>query len=219
MSRNKFKFRRQIIAAGGITSTGGIQIDAASTFAGALTVTGALTQTGVATFAAAPVFSAGISALAAPIVAGTGGYFADNVQSLTDYAALTDTGGSSKAGFQAILGYGITKISVTGTSGTTAGSTANDLVFKLNPPIAAGVSKRIYVTGTNASTKVVSIRTATSTHVFFGSTKNSVAWTTTVNNLGHGFPLLLDGLSVSQWALRGLPGVPSTASAIAGATA
>ena len=213
MSRNKFKFRREIIAAGGITSTGGIQIGAASTFDSTVKITG------VATFTAAPVFSAGISALAAPIIAGTGGYFADVVETMDDNQALTDTGGSSKAGCRAILGYGVTAITITGTSGTTAGSTANDLVFKLSSPIKAGVLKEIYITGTSASTKVVSIRTATSTHVFFGSTKNSIAYTTTINNLGHGFPLRLRALSTTQWAISGLAGVPSTASALAGATA
>lgn len=213
MSRNKFKFKRQIIAAGGITSTGGLQIGAATTFDSTVQVTGVLTAT------AAAVLTGGVSSLKGGIIASTGGYVADKVQSLNDYAALTDTGGSSKAGYQAILGYGVTHITVTGTSGTTAGSTSNDLVFKLNPPIKAGVFKRIYVTGTSASTKVVSIRTATSTHTFFGSTKNSIAFTTTVNNLGHGWSLSMSGITTSQWALDALPGIPSTASAIAGATA
>ena len=179
MSRNKFKFRREIIAAGGIASTGGLQISAASTFDGLVT------------------FNAGI---------------ADKVQALTDTHALKDT----STGGTAILGYGVTTITVTGATG---GSTANDLAFKLNPPIKAGVFKRIYVTGTSASTKVVSVRTNTSLLTFFGSTKNSIAFTTTVNSLGHAFPILLDGLSTSQWAVCGLPGTPSTASALAGATA
>lgn len=206
MSRNKFKFRREIIAAGGITSTGGLQIGAASTFDAAVT------------FAVAPIFSAGITNAAqkSGIVCSTGGYFADKVQLLDDSDAVKDT----STGGTAILGYGITAITVTGATGSsTAGSTANDLAFKLNPPIKAGVTKRIYITGTSASTKVVSIRTATSTHTFFGSTRNSVAFTTTVNNLSHGFPLVFDSITTSQWAFRGLAGIPSTASAIAGATA
>ncbi|HUU99163.1 MAG TPA: hypothetical protein VM487_25805 [Phycisphaerae bacterium] len=203
------KLNRDLLIAGGLEVTGNT------------TITGTLAQVGVATFTAAPVFSAGLTNAAqkSGIIMSTGGYIAEKVQTLNDYAALTDTGGSSKAGYQAILGYGVTKISVTGTSGTTAGSTSNDLVFKLSSPIKAGVLKEIYITGTSASTKVVSIRTATSTHVFFGSTKNSIAYTTTVNNLGFGFPLLLRGLSTTQWALGPLAGIPSTASAIAGATA
>lgn len=212
MSRNKFKFRREIIAAGGITSTGGLQIGAASTFDSTVKVTGVLTAT------AAAVFTGGISSLKGGIIASTGGYLADKVQALNDYAALTDTGGSSKAGFQAILGYGITTLTITGTSGTTAGSTANDLVFKLNPPIKAGVTKDIFITGSSASTKVVSIRTATSTHTFFGSTKNSIAFTTTVNDLGAAFNVRLRGISTSQWAIVG-PSKLSTAAALAGATA
>lgn len=192
MSRNKFKFKRQIIAAGGIVSTGGIDITAASTFVGAVT------------FTASPVLTAGISALTAPIVAGTGGYFTEKVQALTGASLATS-----------ILGYGVTSITIA--SGTE--STAADFTFTLASPIKAGVLKEIYVTGTSASTKVVSIRTATSTHTFFGSTKNSIAYTTTVNNLGHGFPIQLRGLSTTQWALGGLPGIASTASAIAGATA
>jgi len=212
------KLKRDLLIDGGLEVTGN------STLTGNATITGTLTQTGVATFAAAPVFSAGaaslgsVSAQAAGIIMGTGGYVADKVQTLNDYAALTDTGGSSKAGYQAILGYGVTAITVTGTSGTTAGSTANDLVFKLSSPIKAGVLKEIYVTGTSASTKVVSIRTATSTHVFFGSTKNSFAFTTTINDLGVGFGVRLRGLSTTQWAVT-LPGKLSTAESFAGATA
>ncbi len=193
------KLRRDLLIAGGLEVTGNT------------TLTGTLKQTGVATLTAAPVLSAGISALKAGIIASTGGYVADKVQTLTDYAALTDTGGSSKAGYQAIIGYGVTAITVTGTSGTTAGSTANMLVFKLNPPIKAGVVKEIYITGSSASTKTVKIRTATSTHTFFGSTQNAIGFTTAVNNLGYGWPIKLRALSTTQWALGALPGVKSTA--------
>lgn len=206
MSRNKFKFRREIIAAGGITSTGGLQITAASTFVGAVT------------FTAAPIFSAGISALAAPIIAGTGGYFADVVETMDDNQALTDTGGLGTGG-RAILGYGVTAISITGTSGTTAGSTANNLVFKLNPPIKAGVLKEIWVTGTSASTKVVSIRTATSTHVFFGGSNNAITLSTALSDGGFpGAVLRLRGLSTTQWAVSG-PSKLSTAATFSSATA
>lgn len=194
MSRNKFKFRRQIIAAGGIDSTGGFEFDAAST------------MNGVLTFGAAPVFNA--------VPTFTYGV-KEPVQSLDDSDSLSDTGGAGTN----IVGYGITAISVTGTTGSsTAGSTHNDLVFVLNPPYAAGINKEIYITGTSASTKVVSIRTATSTHTFFGSTRNSVAFTTTVNDLTGGFGLKLRGISTSQWAIV-LPGKLSTAEALAGATA
>jgi hypothetical protein len=206
MSRNKFKFRREIIAAGGLTSTGGLQITAASTFVGAVT------------FAAAPVFSAGISALAAPIIAGTGGYFADVVETMDDNQALTDTGGLGTGG-RAILGYGVTAISIVGTSGTTAGSTANNLVFKLNPPIKAGVLKEIWITGTSASTKVVSIRTATSTHVFFGGSNNAITLSTALSDGGFpGAVLRLRGLSTTQWAVSG-PAKLSTAATFSSATA
>jgi len=190
---------------------------------GNTTLTGTVAVAGVATFAAAPVFSAGaaslgtVSAQAAPIINTVGGYVADYVQSLTDYAALTDTGGSSKAGFQAILGYGVTKIRVTGTSGTTAGSTANDLVFRLNPPIKAGVHKYIFLSGASASTKVVSVRTLTSAtgSNFYGSTYNAVAWTTTINNPSDALHLI--GMSTAQWGLVNRK--MSTAAALAGATA
>jgi hypothetical protein len=206
MSRNKFKFRREIIAAGGIVSTGGCQFDAASTFSAAVT------------FAVAPIFSAGITNIAqkSGLILSTGGYVADHVQALTDDASLSD----ASTGGTAILGYGVTTITVTGATGpAVGGSSANNLIFKLNSPVKAGVHKRIYVTGTSASTKVVSVRTASSVQPFFGSTKNSIAYTTTVNNLGYGFPILLDAISTSQWAVCGLPGVPSTASVVAAATA
>ncbi len=173
---------------------------------------------GAVTFTAAPVFSAGISALAAPIIAGTGGYFADVVETMDDNQALTDTGGLGTGG-RAILGYGVTAISITGTSGTTAGSTANNLVFKLNPPIKAGVLKEIWVTGTSASTKVVSIRTATSTHVFFGGSNNAITLSTALSDGGFpGAVLRLRGLSTTQWAVSG-PAKLSTAATFSSATA
>jgi len=205
MSRNKFKFRREIIAAGGITSTGGLQITAASTFVGAVT------------FTAAPIFTAGVSSITGGLIAGTGGYLAEKVQTLQDSDSISDTGGVSGT---AILGYGVTKITVTGATGaSTAGSTRNDLTFKLNPPIKAGVLKEIWITGTSASTKVVSIKTATSTHTFFGTTKNSVAFTTAVSELGFaGAALHLRGLSTTQWAVSAF-GKLSTAAAFAGANA
>lgn len=206
MSRNKFKFRREIIAAGGITSTGGLQITAASTFVGAVT------------FTAAPIFTGGVSSVTGGIIAGTGGYFADVVETMDDNQALTDTGGLGTGG-RAILGYGVTAISITGTSGTTAGSTANNLVFKLNSPIKTGVLKEIWITGTSASTKVVSIRTATSTHVFFGGGNNAITLSTALSDGGFpGAVLRLRGLSTTQWAVSG-PAKLSTAASFSSATA
>lgn len=194
MSRNKFKFRRQIIAAGGIDSTAGFEFDAAST------------MNGVLTFSAAPVFN----------VNPTFTYgIKEPVQLLDDSDSLSD----ASTGGTAILGYGITAITVTGTTGSsTAGSTHNDLVFKLNTPYAAGINKEIYITGTSASTKVVSIRTATSTQTFFGTTRNSFSFTTTVNDLLGGFGVKLRGITTSQWAVV-MPGKLSTAETLAGATA
>lgn len=195
---SRYKFRRQIIAAGGIDSTGGCEFDAASTFNGAVT------------FAAAPVFSV-------PPSPTLGVRVAASVQSLDDSDSLSD----ASTGGTAILGYGVTAITVTGTtSSSTAGSTHNNLAFKLNPPYAVGISKDIFITGSSASTKIVSVRTAASSQTFFGSTKNSLALTTTVNDIGVGFNLHLIGITTSQWAVAG--GVfakMSTAAAFAGATA
>jgi hypothetical protein len=212
MSRNKFKFRREIIAAGGITSTGGIQIGAASTFDSTVKVTGVLTAT------AAAVLTGGVSSVTGGIIAGTGGYLADVVETMDDNQALTDTGGLGTGG-RAILGYGVTAITITGTSGTTAGSTANNLVFKLNSPIKTGVLKEIWITGTSASTKVVSIRTATSTHVFFGGSNNAITLSTALSDGGFpGAVLRLRGLSTTQWAVSG-PAKLSTAASFSSATA
>jgi len=78
-------------------------IDGGLEVTGNTTLTGTLRQVGVATFVAAPVFSAGaaslgtVTAQAAGIVMGAGGYVADYIQSIDDNQALTDTGGSSKA--------------------------------------------------------------------------------------------------------------------------
>ena len=200
MSRNKFKFRREIIAAGGITSTGGIDITAASTFTGAVT------------FAAAPVFSAGIDAptFNTPPTF-TLGLKHPVVQTIDDNQAVTDTGGTTKAGYAAILGYGITKIGITGTSGTTAGSTANDLVFNLNSPYAVGIDKIIIVSGNTASTKEVRIRTKTSTHVFYGSTKNQITFSTLVYDYPASVHLV--GISTVQWAVLSPMIYASTATA------
>jgi hypothetical protein len=192
MSRYSYKFRREIIAAGGISSTAGLQIGAASTFDAAVT------------FAAAPIFAAGARLVS-------------SVQALDDDDALSD----ASTGGTAILGYGITTITVTGATGPgTGGSSANDLTFKLSRPAAVGIMKDIFITGSSESTKVVSIRTANSSDTFFGTTKNSIAFTTKVNDLSIGWSLSLRGITTKKWGIAGGAfSKLSTSVAFAGATA
>lgn len=131
---------------------------------------------------------------------GSDGYRVDNVQSLTGKSTGT-----------AVLGYGLTKIEVA--SATESGS--NDYVFRLNGPVAPGVHKYIIVSGASASTKTISVRTLTSLQTFFGSTYNSIGWTTTINNPPSCAHLI--GLSTTQWAV--VVAKLTTAAAWAGATA
>lgn len=199
MSRNKFKFRREIIAAGGITSTGGLQITAASTFVGAVT------------FTAAPVFSAGVSALAAPIIAATGGYFADNVQTWT--AANCERVGTT--GVHKMLGYGVTKVSLTKAAATGAAN----FQLVLGNPVRAGVHKYVFIErATGASTFDIRLSNESSAQTFYGTTWDAIILTT--DFVGpNPFGVHLVGITTDQWAIcQMLPGAASTQYGLGGST-
>ena len=180
MSRNKFKFKRQIIAAGGITSTGGIQIDAASTFAGALTVTGALTQTGLGTF---------------------GGGIAESVQALT--AADCERTGTTGT---RILGYGITKVTLTKAAATGAAN----FQLVMAGPAAVGIHKTLVLTrATGASTFEVWLSNLTSALTFYGTTADAIKLTTDwVSPNPAGFQFV--GITTAQWAALTVNGLQSS---------
>lgn len=164
--------------------------------------------------AAASTFSDQVTLSGGVVLTGmtAGEYLTEYVQTLTGANGFD----SAHAGTD-ILGYGITKITIAGASQTTA----NDFIFNLDPPVAAGVTKIIVLAGNTSSTKQVTIRTDTSTHTFFGSTKNSLTWATGV--LGSPAPVILAGLATTKWALVQPLVWTSTATAtpwsIAGATA
>ena len=115
-----------------------------------------------------------------------------------------------------IKNYGVTTITV-----TTGEGTANDLVYTIDAP-KAGYRK--LVAADLNSTKTVTMRTPSSGDVFFGSTKNSIAWSTGSTYAPTSVELL--GLSTSQWMIVDIhtPLADSTAgvgwgASIAGATA
>ena len=121
----------------------------------------------------------------------------------------------------ASTGTTITREGITTITVTTGEGTAANLVYTLEAP-TKGI-KKIVAADLN-STKLVSIRTQTSAATFYGSTKNSFAFTTGSTYAPSGFTLY--GLSATQWLITSLetPQVTSTAGVdhqvtIAGATA
>jgi hypothetical protein len=112
------------------------------------------------------------------------GYIAEHLQSLTG----KDTG-------TPLLGFGVSAITIA--SGTESGSA--DFVFRLASPVCPGIFKTVVVAGASASDKTISVRTAATAQVFFGSTFNAISYTTTINNPSDA--LLLVGVSTSQWAV------------------
>jgi hypothetical protein len=182
MSRNKFKFRRQIIAAGGIDSTAGCEFDAASTFNGAVT------------FAALDTFNAGI---------------AETVQSLT--AADCERTGTTGT---RILGYGITKASLTKADATGAAN----FQLVLAGPVAAGVHKTLVLTrATGASTFEVWISNLTSALTFYGTTADGIKLTTdwkSPNPAAFQFV----GITTAQWAALTVNGLQSSQWSYTGTT-
>lgn len=183
MSRNKFKFRREIIAAGGISSTGGIDITAASTFVGAVTMTG------------------GIVGVKGPIVCSTGGYLVEHVQNMTAaQCERTGTAGTPSAGY-GITNWSLTKAAATG---------AANFQCVLGNPVVAGVHKYLTVyRATGASTFEVWISNESSAQEFYGTTADAIKLTTdwkSPNPASFHFV----GVSTNQWACLTVDGLQST---------
>ncbi len=113
-----------------------------------------------------------------------------NAGQISNFQALT--GGSTGT---IVTNEGVTRILVGSTEGTASGI----LPFRLANPIP-GVLKTIIVDSN--STKIIHVRTQTSTtgFNFYGSTKNALVWTTG----GTGPPPSIDliGVSTSVWAVK-----------------
>ena len=114
----------------------------------------------------------------------TGSLIMEEVQTLT--GASTGT---------AITPYGLTFITV-----TTGQSTAADLTFTMGSPGKAGIHKRI-IADLN-STKTATVRTASSLGTFYGTTKNSITFTTGSTHAGTAAHLV--SYSSVRWALLSL---------------
>jgi hypothetical protein len=199
MSRNKFKFRREIIAAGGIQSTGGLQITAASTFVGAVT------------FTAAPILAAGISSNKGAIVNSTGGYIADHVQTWT--GANCERVGTT--GVHKMTGYGVTKVALTKAEATGAAN----FQLVLGNPVRAGVHKYVFISrATGASTYDIRLSNESSAQTFYGSTWDAILLST--DFVGpNPFGVHLIGITTDQWAIcQMLPGTASTQYGLGGST-
>ncbi|MDX1744987.1 MAG: hypothetical protein R3324_03540 [Halobacteriales archaeon] len=117
-----------------------------------------------------------------------------------------------------VKNYGITTITV-----TTGEGTAANLVYTIDAPVPG--AEKLIAADLN-STKTVTIRTPSSADTFFGSTKNSFAWSTGSTHPPSSIELL--GLTTAQWMIVNIntPGAPITSTGgaamgitIAGATA
>jgi hypothetical protein len=95
----------------------------------------------------------------------------------------------------AVTNYGITSIAV---ASSTEGTAAN-LIYSLAAPVA-GITKTIIV-DCGGSTKEVQVRTASSAQTFWGSTKNSLLFSTDSTGA---VTAHLVGASTSKWFLTGV---------------
>ena len=140
---------------------------------------------GASTFTAAVTLSGAASDIIFSGNAGT----RENVQTV----ALS---GASAVGTTAVTNRGVTFINSTGTG---AGWT-----LPLTAPAAAGMEKIIWCNP--ASTVPVTVRTASSSHAFYGSTANAVSFSTigtTGNIIGKAKGVRLLSVSATQWAVIG----------------
>ena len=153
------------------------------------------------------MFRAGVN-LSTENPTSTGSGLYDDIQTLTGDSTAT-----------AVTNYGITFLTV-----TTGEGTAANLVYTMNSPGKPGIHK--YIVADLNSTKLVSVRTASSAGTFYGSTKNSLAFTTGSTHTGTVAHLV--SYSSLRWALlhAGAPLAVGTTAAvvnhrvdIAGATA
>ena len=193
-------------------------IDGGLEVTGNTTITGTLTQTGVATFAAAPVLSAGIASLGAvsaqkaAVTLSTGGYVAEHVQALTGAGSYTTVRTGTP-----ILGYGVTKISVT----KAESSNACNFAYVLANPSAVGAQKFIFVNkATGASTQEIKIMSSSTLVTFYGTTSNAIVITSdAMKQRPVGVHLI--GLATGttrRWAVLNAPLSSSTEWTVCGAT-
>lgn len=110
--------------------------------------------------------------------------------------------GASAVGTTAVTNRGVTFITSTGTG---AGWT-----LPLSAPGRKGIEKTVFVFLSGASTVPVTVRTASSSQVFFGSTKNSV---TTTTGAGSTQPMVVSFVSKTsaQWAIKSVGNGNTTA--------
>jgi hypothetical protein len=90
--------------------------------------------------------------------------------------------------------------------------TAASYVYTLESPVLPGVHK--WILCSNASTRIIQVRTPTSTEVIYATTANAVQWSTGSTDAAPMVELL--SLSTTQWAVLN---IGTTSIALVGATA
>ena len=109
-----------------------------------------------------------------------------------------------------VSGNSPTRINPNGATFITSTGTGAGWNVTLNPPgIYKGNEKTIWILLSGASTVPVTVRTASSSQVFFGSTRNSVTCTTAV---GSTMPLVVSFVAKSskQWAIKSITQTATT---------
>jgi|GEM_PF-5135102 len=179
------KLKRDLLIDGGLEVTGNSTLTGAVTAAGGVGITGSLAA----------------SAVAGALVCASGGYMSDYVQSLT--AADCERTGTTGT---RILGYGITKVTLTKAAATGAAN----FQLVLAGPVKAGAHKYLVLTrATGASTFEVWISNLTSALTFYGSTADAIKLTTDwVSPNPAGFHFV--GITTAQWAALSVNGLQST---------
>lgn len=126
---------------------------------------------------------------------------------VTEAVQAISLSGASGTSTQTITNRGITFITSTGTG---AG-----WIVKLAAPGKKGATKRVLLSLSGGTTVPVQIITAASSQTFFGSTKNSVSFTTANSTNPHAVSLV--SRSSVQWAIASISSAQSAL--VVGATA
>lgn len=108
-----------------------------------------------------------------------------------------------------VSGVGTTAVSSRGVTFITSTGSGAGWVLPINPPGVKGIEKTVVLFLSGASTVPVTVRTASSSQVFFGSTRNSISMTTAAGST-QPMSFELVAKTSKQWAIKSLTGTAST---------
>ncbi len=105
--------------------------------------------------------------------------------------------------------YATANISSRGVTFVTSTGTGALWTVNLDPPGRPGIEKKVQLYMSGASTVPITVRTASSSQVFFGSTRNGLSMSTAAGS-SQPFTFTLISKTSKQWAIHSLTNVSST---------